>query len=45
MQQTFRVNVGETKDALLAQEDTDRDGRITVVDKGPKVILLPQDPP
>ncbi|KAJ3229577.1 alpha,alpha-trehalase nth1 [Chytriomyces hyalinus] len=37
----FMVNVSATKALLLAQEDTDADGQITVQDKGPKVFSIP----
>ncbi|KAJ3012331.1 UNVERIFIED_CONTAM: alpha,alpha-trehalase nth1 [Siphonaria sp. JEL0065] len=37
----FIVNVEVTKKLLLDQEDTDRDGQITVEDTGPKVFVIP----
>lgn len=39
MLQTFDVDVKATKSALLAQEDTNRDGKITIDDTGPKVRI------
>ena len=39
LSQTFKVDVEATKFALLAQEDTDKDGKITINDTGPKVRL------
>ncbi|KAJ3242673.1 alpha,alpha-trehalase nth1 [Chytriomyces hyalinus] len=37
----FMVNVAATKALLLAQEDTDADSKITVLDKGPRVFSIP----
>ncbi|KAJ3221060.1 alpha,alpha-trehalase nth1 [Chytriomyces hyalinus] len=37
----FLVNVAATKAHLLAQEDTDADNKITVLDKGPRVFSIP----
>ena len=36
----FRLNISQTLEALLSQEDTDGDKKITVEDKGPKRFLL-----
>lgn len=37
-QRRFLVNVHETIDSLLQQEDTSHDTQITVDDHGPKVV-------
>ena len=36
----FKLNINQTLQQLLKQEDTDRDKRITVDDKGPKRFIL-----
>jgi alpha,alpha-trehalase len=36
----FRLNIQHTLEALLAQEDTDGDKKITIEDQGPKSFLL-----
>ncbi len=36
----FNVNIASTLEKLLAQEDTDRDKKITIEDKGPKSFPL-----
>ena len=36
----FNLNISQTLQQLLKQEDTDRDKRITVDDKGPKQFIL-----
>ena len=36
----FTLDIAQTLEALLNQEDTDRDKKITAEDKGPKSCLL-----
>ena len=36
----FRLDIAATLEALLAQEDTDGDKKITINDKGPKAFKL-----
>lgn len=36
----FKLNINQTLQSLLAQEDTDGDKKITIDDKGPKSFLL-----
>ncbi|MEM7187847.1 MAG: trehalase calcium-binding domain-containing protein, partial [Bacteroidota bacterium] len=36
----MQVNISETLDRLLLQEDTDGDTKITVEDRGPKLFVL-----
>ncbi|KKK12544.1 hypothetical protein AOCH_000051 [Aspergillus ochraceoroseus] len=37
---TFKINVKQTLERLLAQEDTNNDSQITTQDKGPKAMAL-----
>ena len=37
----FKLNIEDTLDRLLKQEDTDGDKKLTIEDKGPKGICYP----